>query len=194
MERCSVEHAVDEARGDEEAVVRCRSRQRSYPPRMRRTSRKPGASCAARMTPRNGAGTTDCQRGRIAHTTSATRPIAPIAPSGPPSVVPCGLLDSRMCGASRISPVIATRRCQIAAQSIPSNHSSTHGSVLMRTRAIESSRPIPHPELAGVAAARFSRGSGDEPQEAPGRRGRTITAGPTSRPTNLICTRLRTAV
>ena len=56
------------------------------------------------MTPRNGAGTTDCQRGRIAHTTSATRPIAPIAPSGPPSVVPCGLLDSRMCGASRIRP------------------------------------------------------------------------------------------
>ena len=41
------------------------------------------------------AGTTDCQRGRIAHTASATSPIAPIAPSGPPSAVPSGLDDKQ---------------------------------------------------------------------------------------------------
>lgn len=66
-------------------------------------------------------------------------PIAPITPSGPPSAVPFGLDDSRMCGASRTSPVIATRRCQIAARSIPSNRSSTHGNVLIGTSAIDSS-------------------------------------------------------
>ena len=67
-------------------------------------------------------------------------PIAPMAPSGPPSAVPFGLAASRMCGASRTRPVIATRRCQTAARSIPSNHSSTHGSVLMSTSPIDSSR------------------------------------------------------
>src|SRR5665647_1775158 len=94
-------------------------------------------SCSDR---KKGAGTTDCHRGRIAHSASATRPIAPMAPSGPPSAVPCGLDDSNTCGTSRARPVIATRRCQIAARSIPSNHSSTHGSVLMSTRPIDRSR------------------------------------------------------
>ena len=54
--------------------------------------RAPPARRARRRTrPRSGPGTTDCQRGRIAHSASATMPIAPITPSGPPSAVPSGL-------------------------------------------------------------------------------------------------------
>ena len=63
-----------------------------------------------------------------------------MAPSGPPHREWIGLDDSGMCAASSTSPAIAIRRCQIAARSMPSNHSSTHGSELIRTSAAESSR------------------------------------------------------
>jgi len=37
-----------------------------------------------------------------------------------------------MCGISKTMPVMATRRCQIAALSMPSNATSTQGRVLIR--------------------------------------------------------------
>ena len=152
---------------------------------MRRTSRdQPGASRAARTSPRSGRGTTDCQRGRIAHSASASSPIAPIAPSGPPSAVPFGLDASRMCGASRTRPVIATRRCQIAARSIPSNHSSTQGSVLIRTSADRQQQDrLGAEQLPDVGAGRLAGRLSDQEQRESDDSA-TIDAGPTSRATN----------
>jgi len=95
---------------------------------------------------RNGRGTIDCHRGRIAHKASTTRPTAPVTASGLPNRLPSGFDDIRMCGASRTSPVIASRRCQIAARSMPSNHSSTHGKVLISTKATEKSRTASAPK------------------------------------------------
>jgi hypothetical protein len=43
-----------------------------------------------------------------------------------------------MCGSSSATPVIASRRCQIMARSTPSNHPSTQGTVLTKTKATES--------------------------------------------------------
>jgi hypothetical protein len=45
-----------------------------------------------------------------------------------------------MCATSSTSPAIANRRCQIAARSMPSNHSSTNGNELIKTSAAERSR------------------------------------------------------
>ena len=138
---------------------------------------------------RSGAGTTDCHRGRIAHSASATRPIAPIAPSGPPSAVPSGLDDSSTCGASRTRPVIATRRCQIAARSIPSNHSSTHG---QRADEHEADRQqqdrLGAQQLPDVAPGRLPGGPCSD-HRTPWATTRTpIVVGPTSRAANLPCT------
>ena len=95
VERRPVEHAVHEARGDEQprgAVQR--------PPAVVAAEDAADVThdrCIARREHEAAQrrGTTDCQRGRIAHSASATRPMAPITPSGPPSVVPSGFEDSK---------------------------------------------------------------------------------------------------
>ena len=133
-----------------------------------------GASRDASTRPRSGAGATDCHRGRIAQSASATRPIAPMTPRGPPSAVLSGFDASSTCGASRTRPVIATRRCQTAALSIPSNHSSTHGSVLMRTSQSKGAGSTLRPAVARCSARRAprraARRSRGRPPQGRGRR------------------------
>ena len=114
-------------------------------------------------------------------------PMTPTSPSGPPSDVPFGLDDIRMCGANSTRPVIASRRCQIAARSIPSNHSSTHGSVLTRIKAIDSiktdsapnacPRKLPVRSPPGRATTHKTPWATTRPP---------IVAGPTSRATKIV--------
>ena len=85
-------------------------------------------------------------RGTMAHPARITRPAAPIMASGGPRLDLCGLAASAMCGISRTTPLIATRRCQIAARSMPSNQVSTQGSVLISTSPIESRRTASAPK------------------------------------------------
>ena len=136
------------------ARSRRRRRERGAPPAASR------AASTDRATQRSG--TTDCQRGRIAQTRER-RPARSrrSPPSGPPSAG--AVADSTRAAraaAAATSPVIATRRCQIAARSIPSNHSSTHGSVLISTRPIDSSRIDSAPEQLAEVAPAWTRPAG----------------------------------
>ncbi len=82
------------------------------------------------------AGTTDRQRGRIAHTTRVVSPTTETTPAGPAQNGPPPE-EKAMCGTSSTIPVMAARRCQIAARSMPSNQVSTHGSVVTSTTATD---------------------------------------------------------
>ena len=141
VERRAVEHAVEEAGRDEQpggAVQRAPALVAAEEPaHVAHAGRVAGGDARARAAApaRPTASAAGSPTAPV-----PTSPIAPIAPSGPPSAVPCGLDERRMCGASSTRPVIATRRCQIAARSIPSNQTSTQGSVLISTRPIDSSR------------------------------------------------------
>ena len=117
------------------ALASARSRRRSGEPRAPpgRRARRPRGRAAAPAPPTASAAGSPTARARPCRSPRSPR-------AGLRARCRCGLAASRMCGASRTRPVMATRRCQTAARSIPSNHSSTQGSVLMSTRPIDSSR------------------------------------------------------
>ena len=120
-------------------VSRWKERHRAYRPAIMRSRRIPGTLRMASNGRCRTAGTSERHRGKMAHPARMNRPATPATASGTPRPDLRGLAESRKCGTSRIIALSATRRCQIAAWSIPSNHVSTQGSVLISTSPIDSS-------------------------------------------------------
>jgi hypothetical protein len=94
----------------------------------------------------------------------------------------CGLAASATWGISRTIPLIATRRCQMAARSMPSNQVSTQGSVLISTRPMESRRTDSTPKnCPAYEMAGWPGGRAANHKTAYAATSRTIAAGPARR-------------